>query len=71
MNNQEIVEIFKKECLPQAASAIFTSLVKIKDADFKKRIEQTLSYLDCEAYDDNIRKGFRIFAREMINQIEE
>ena len=73
MKNEEIVNILSKELNVQAMlfNCIGISVAKVKDVDFRKKIQNTLAYLDCDAYDENVRHGFRIFAKELEKIIEQ
>lgn len=73
MKNEEIIEIVKQTCNIQdlLIGCIGNTLLRCKEEDFKKKVEQTLSYLDCDAYRDDTRIGFRVFAVHLINIIEE
>lgn len=51
-------------------NCIGISVAKVKNVDFKKKIQNTLAYLDCDAYEDKVRNGFRIFAKELEKIIE-
>jgi len=73
MNNEELVNILSKELNVQAmlVNCIGISVAKVKDVDFKKKIQNTLAYLDCGAYEEDVRMGFRIFAKELEKIIEQ
>ncbi|MBR4625822.1 MAG: hypothetical protein IKO56_09840 [Alphaproteobacteria bacterium] len=73
MKNEEIIEIVKQTCSIQdiVVGCIGTTLLRCKEEDFKRKIEQTLAYLDCEAYNDDARGGFRIFAKTLLSVINE
>lgn len=72
MTNEEIIKIVKQTCNIQdlLIGCIGNTLLRCKEEDFKKKIEQTLLYLDCDAYRDDTRTGFRIFARELLNSLD-
>lgn len=75
MTNEAIVDILNNSCGISLQKMIIESIgmtmAKVKDEDFKKKIEQTLAYLDCEAYNDEARGGFRIFAKQLLSVINE
>lgn len=75
MTNEAIVDILNNSCSISLQKMIIESIgmtmAKVKDEDFKKKIEQTLAYLDCEAYNDEARGGFRIFANQLLRIIDE
>lgn len=73
MKNEEIIEIVKQTCNIQdlLIGCIGNTLLRCKEEDFKKKIEQTLSYLDCDEYRDDVRIGFRVFAEQLLRIIDE
>lgn len=73
MKNEEIIEIVKQTCNIQdmLVGCIGNTLLRCKEEDFKKKIERTLAYLDCDAYPDDTRLGFRIFAKQLLKIINE
>lgn len=73
MKNEEIIEIVKQTCNVQdlLIGCIGNTLLRCKEEDFKKKIEKTLEYLDCDAYNDEARGGFRIFAKQLLSVINE
>ena len=73
MKNEELVNILSKELNVQAmlVNCIGISVAKVKDVDFKKKIQNTLAYLDCDTYEEDVRMGFRIFANELEKIIEQ
>ena len=72
MKNEEIIEIVKQTCSIQdiVIGCIGTTLLRCKEEDFKRKVEQVLQYLDCEDYHDEERNGFRIFANKLLKIIE-
>jgi len=72
MKNEELVNILSKELNVQAmlVNCIGISVAKVKDVDFKKKIQNTLAYLDCNVYEEDVRMGFRIFANELEKVVE-
>ena len=68
MNNEEIVNVVASMVNPAELAA--TTTCRIKDEDFIKKIDSVLSYYDCEAYKDETREGFRIFASALKNLIQ-
>lgn len=72
MTNEELVGLLSNEINVQKliVNYIGNSVAKCKDEDFKKKIHYLLTYLDCGAYEENVRLGFRIFARELEKNIE-
>lgn len=72
MTNEELVNILSKELNVQAMifNCIGLSMAKVKDVDFKKKIQNTLAYLDCDSYGEDVRLGFRIFANELEKVVE-
>lgn len=73
MKNEEIIEIVKQTCNVQdlLIGCIGNTLLRCKEEDFKKKIEQTLAYLDCDTYLDDARAGFRLFAKQLLKIIDE
>lgn len=73
MKNEELVNILSKELNVQEllVNCIGTAIAKCKDVDFKKKIQSILAYLDCDAYEEDVRVGFRIFAKELEKIIEQ
>ena len=73
MKNEEIIKIVNETCSIQniVVTCIGQTLLRCKEEDFKKKIEQTLAYLDCDAYLDDARSGFRIFAKQLLKIIDE
>ena len=67
MKNEELLNILSKELNVQEllVNYIGISVAKCKDVDFRKKIQSVLDYLDCDAYEDKVRNGFRIFAKEL------
>ena len=66
MGNAEIIKIFKEEFdIKMLVDVIGTPILKVKDADTLKKIDDLLKYLDCDGYKEEVRKGFRIFAKEL------
>lgn len=72
MKNEELVGLLSKELNVQEllVNCIGISVATCKDEDFKKKIQYTLSYLDCDAYEESVRRGFRIFAKELEKVLE-
>ena len=72
MKNEELVGLLSKELNVQEllVNCIGISVAKCKDADFQSKIQSVLAYLDCDAYEENIRQGFRIFAKELEKAME-
>jgi len=72
MTNEELINIILKELDVQAmlVNCIGISVAKVKDVDFKKKIQNTLAYLDCNVYEEDVRMGFRIFANELEKVVE-
>ena len=68
MRNEEIVNVVASMVNPAKLAAETTC--QIKDEDFIKKIDSVLSYYDCEAYKDETREGFRIFASALKNLIQ-
>lgn len=73
MKNEEIIKIVNETCSIQniVVTCIGQTLLRCKEEDFKRKIEQTLAYLDCDAYNDEARGGFRIFAKQLLSVINE
>lgn len=44
---------------------------RLKDESFKQLIEKTLKYMDCDAYTDSARVGFRAFAKQLNTFMDE
>lgn len=72
MTNDGIIEIVKETCLIQnlIVDCLGNTLLKCKDEDFKKKIEQLLANLDCDGTKDDVRLGYRIFARELLKILD-
>lgn len=68
MSNEEIAKLVASMINPAKLAADTTC--RIKDEDFIKKIDSVLSYYDCEAYKDETREGFRIFASALKNLIQ-
>ena len=74
MTNEEILKTVEREAeflRVNMARGIGEIVCKIKDDDFKKKIEDTLKYMDCEAYTNNCRTGFRLFAERLLKTLNE
>ena len=74
MTNEEILKTVESglELLRvDMARGIGEIICKIKDDDFKKKIEDTLKYMDCEAYTNSCRTGFRLFAEHLLKTLNE
>lgn len=69
MKNSEIINIAKQEL--DVVKVIASSVCQIKDEDVKAKIDYVLKYLDCDAYNDQARSGFRIFAQKLKELINE
>lgn len=63
MDNEGIVKVVSELCNP--IELVAKTTCKVKDEDFVKKIDYVLSTLDCDAYKDDARAGFRIFAKEL------
>lgn len=68
MGNEEIANLVASMVNPAKLAA--TTTCRIKDEDFIKKIDSILSYYDCEAYRDETREGFRIFASALKKLIQ-
>ena len=73
MSNEEIIKIVNDTCSIQniVVTCIGQTLLRCKEEDFKKKVEYVLQYLDCDAYNDEARGGFRIFAKKLLSVIDE
>ena len=73
MTDEELVKLLSKELNVQEllVNCIGISVAKCKNEDFRKKIQSILAYLDCDAYEENVRHGFRIFANELEKIIEQ
>jgi len=63
MSNGEILNLVKDEF--SIVDVIGSTILRIKDEDTKARIDDLLRYMDCEAYNEHAREGFRIFAKRL------
>ena len=63
MSNGEILNLVKEEF--NIVDAVGGTILRIKDEDTKARIDGLLRYMDCEAYNEHAREGFRIFAKRL------
>lgn len=74
MTNEEILKNVEREAellRVNMARGIGEIVCEIKDDDFKKKIEDTLKYMDCEAYTNSCRTGFRLFAERLLKTLNE
>ena len=72
MKNEEFLNLLSKKLNVQEllVQCIGISVAKCKDTDFQSKIQSVLAYLDCDAYEDSVRQGFRLFAKELEKAME-
>lgn len=72
MTNEEIIKICKETFNLQDAliGVIGQTVLAVKSEDIKNKIEGVLVYLDCAGTKDDVRLGFRIFAKELLKIID-
>ena len=42
-----------------------------KDEEFSKLVDDTLRFMDCDAYNDDARTAFRLFAKELVRKLND
>jgi len=68
MDNEEIKQFIVKNV--KYEEHLSDIVCQIKDEDFQAKIQNVLKYLDCDAYNESAREGFRIFARHLLEVIK-